>query len=341
MTFCLTLAILHAVFRLNVAQYNLVDTKTHIISRETNTLLTVPELNVRGQKLCEEERVPDIMEVKQELEDKGWVLIPGIKMKALLLQFGATTEDLNELESGSIHKDLPQDQQTRKYFRKIFCNKMILNTTNKDVFTANSNCITQIPRKEIATSDDIGTRYYLDASHRYRRNTVSTALARMNLVLSPDHHHHQDNLNTDHEVTINEQFVIRTTRTNAAVEVSPTPEGVHQDNTEISSVVLIGRYNITHGGESRLWNLKTPIGNYDEDLYQSGAMDKNLILNHPLKQPFETIYFNDRKMKHEARAVQGNGLLGNKVRDVIVNFIRKPTKDGQDVFLRREKLFHL
>ena len=49
---------------------------------------------------------------------------------------------------------------------------------------------------------------------------------------------------------------------------------------------IIGHHNITHGGESRLGNLKTPIGNYDEDLFQSRVMDKNLILNHHLTQQY-------------------------------------------------------
>ena len=80
---------------------------------------------------------------------------------------------------------------------------------------------------------------------------------------------------------------------------SPTPEGIHQDNTEISSVTLIGRYNVTSGGESRLWNLDTPTGNYNEDDFKVGKMNGNLILNHALKDPWETLFFNDRQLKHE------------------------------------------
>ena len=80
------------------------------------------------------------------------------------------------------------------------------------------------------------------------------------------------------------------------------------------------RYNVTEGGETRLWSLETPTGNYDEDDFRSGKMDENLILNHVLKDPWETVYFNDRKVKHEARAFSG----GEKsTRDVIVNFMRQ------------------
>ena len=93
------------------------------------------------------------------------------------------------------------------------------------------------------------------------------------------------------------------------------------------------RYNVTEGGETRLWSLETPTGNYDEDDFRSGKMDENLILNHVLKDPWETVYFNDRKVKHEARAFSGGDL---STRDVIVNFMRKPLKDGTDKKLRLE-----
>ena len=90
---------------------------------------------------------------------------------------------------------------------------------------------------------------------------------------------------------------------------------------------------MSQGGETRLWTLDTPTGNYDEDDFRSGKMDDNLILNHVLKDPWETVYFNDRKLKHEARAFSG----GKKsTRDVIVNFMRKPLKDGSDKKLRLE-----
>ena len=36
------------------------------------------------------------------------------------------------------------------------------------------------------------------------------------------------------------------------------------------------------------------LGNYDEDWFKSGAMNKYLILDHALEEPWEAIYFNDR-----------------------------------------------
>ena len=36
------------------------------------------------------------------------------------------------------------------------------------------------------------------------------------------------------------------------------------------------------------------LGNYDEDWFKSGAMNKYLLLDYALEDPWEAIYFNDR-----------------------------------------------
>ena len=158
---------------------------------------------------------------------------------------------------------------------------------------------------------------------QYARNSVSLAMARLNMIIAPKNHQPQDNLNIHSEITIDDQNLIRTSRHPGSGDVvSPTPEGRHQDNTEISGVTLIGRYNVTGGGETRLWDITAPRGNYDEAAFRRGEMDDKLILDHTLTQPWETVYFSDRRLKHEARAVTGEMSQGPWVRDVIVNFIR-------------------
>ena len=49
---------------------------------------------------------PNITQVKQSLETDGFVLIPGKDMKKLLIQHGASDDDMAVLESGYIHKHL-------------------------------------------------------------------------------------------------------------------------------------------------------------------------------------------------------------------------------------------
>ena len=158
--------------------------------------------------------------------------------------------------------------------------------------------------------------------HTYVRNTVSLAMARLNMNLAPEVHQPQENLVNNSTITIDDQLLIRTSKYPQEEDsISPTPEGRHQDNTEISSVTLIGRYNVTGGGETRLWDITAPTGNYDEEVFSRGEMDNKLLLNHALTEPWETVYLSDRKLKHEARAVTGEG-PGPWVRDVIVNFVR-------------------
>ena len=62
---------------------------------------------------------PNIKQIKQNLELHGFVLIPGKDMKKLLIQHGASEDDLAVLESGYIHKYLPIDQQPVMYHRLV------------------------------------------------------------------------------------------------------------------------------------------------------------------------------------------------------------------------------
>ena len=62
---------------------------------------------------------PNITQVKQSLETDGFVLIPGKDMKKLLIQHGASDDDMAVLESGYIHKHLPIDQEPAMYHRLV------------------------------------------------------------------------------------------------------------------------------------------------------------------------------------------------------------------------------
>jgi hypothetical protein len=89
--------------------------------------------------------------------------------------------------------------------------------------------------------------------------------------------------------------------------------------------------------------LHQPTGNYESsefgELEENPAIQvgdgfswDNCVFNKTLKQPWETIIFNDRKVKHEAREfVAENETYGHCHRDVIVNFLRKPLLDGSDM----------
>ena len=61
----------------------------------------------------------NITKIKDYLESNGFVLISGKDMKKLLIQHGASREDIAVLESGYIHKHLPPDQQPAMSHRLV------------------------------------------------------------------------------------------------------------------------------------------------------------------------------------------------------------------------------
>lgn len=306
--------------------------------------------NTDGAKQCLEQvtSISQLVDkISHELQMQHYSLIAGSTMRSLLKHFGAKEEDLKLMESGAVHQQLPQDQQSVMSHRQIAFHRMLLDTKAQEVSSANTHAYTQIYKEEIAS--DIqegvklfykrdGTRCHSMAPDVYAKGSLPRAMARLNSLLLPEVHQPQGNLDVTKSVTIDDQTLIRISKTDEMDDAySPTPEGIHQDNTEVSSVTLIGMHNVRFAAETRLWSLDTPIGNYDESKY--GSMKANLIRSHPLQEPWETVIFSDRKLKHESRALVSNG--GKATRDVIVNFIRKPLKDGTDVKLRQEQLVPL
>jgi len=144
----------------------------------------------------------------------------------------------------------------------------------------------------------------------YSTSTVSRSIGMVNRFLQPSSHHPQPNINQDSNVTINDQILIRINKDAENGDTSePTPEGVHQDGTELSSVTLIQRRNVVSGGESRIWSLDQPKGNYESVEFgkldtpaQNGFSWENCLFDKALESPWETVIFNDRMVKHEARA---------------------------------------
>eukprot|EP00984_Skeletonema_dohrnii_P028600 scaffold18653_cov142-Skeletonema_dohrnii-CCMP3373.AAC.2 len=217
---------------------------------------------------------------------------------------------------------------------------------------ARCESVTSLSDTEICS--DAGAKVYFERSgprrwnmppFQYANSSMPEAIALILDYLQPEKHNDQNGtINTGSNITINDQLLIRVNKTLDNQGVSePTPEGIHQDATEISSVTLIGRKNVARGRgcESRIWKLDQPIGNYDSQAF--GELDENsdlpvlegfswdnCLFNGALDSPWETIIFNDRKVKHEVRGFYPEDESKPSYRDVIVNFLRKPLSNGMD-----------
>ena len=142
---------------------------------------------------------------------------------------------------------------------------------------------------------------------------MPVALAEVQRLFLPDAHTPQHGVNAASPHVVTDQVLIKVTKTGDG-DQCPTPEGIHQDGSEVSAVTMIRRDRVTSGGETRLWSLDATTGNYCED-DECRAMhphlpekpDASLSLGTlTLKDPWETVLFNDRALKHEVEAFDGD-----------------------------------
>jgi hypothetical protein len=92
-----------------------------------------------------------------------------------------------------------------------------------------------------------GTREWNLPPPSYAQSSLPAALARVNTLLMSDWQHtDQPNLKQHQSTIINDQLLIKVNKLSDSEE-SPTPEGVHQDGTEVSSVTMIERKGVKVG----------------------------------------------------------------------------------------------
>lgn len=122
-----------------------------------------------------------------------------------------------------------------------------------------------------------------------------------------------------------------------------SPEGIHQDGGDVVLVVMMERYNVLSGAESRLYDLEVPLG-YHQDSEDALRLEHLL---HPqeetrftMAESLEAIMIVDQNLKHEAR---GELIPVNQderaYRNALTLHLRRPNNDGSDtVKMERAKL---
>ena len=180
---------------------------------------------------------------------------------------------------------------------------------------------------------------------------MPVALAEVQRLFLPDAHTPQHGVNAASPHVVTDQVLIKVTKTGDG-DQCPTPEGIHQDGSEVSAVTMIKRDRVTSGGETRLWSLDATTGNYCANLASTPSTRPTLLNSrageddecramHPhlperpdaslslgtltLKDPWETVLFNDRALKHEVEAFDGDRPCS---RCVIVGPAWKSTSDS-------------
>jgi len=281
-----------------------------------------------------------IAKINKELQSKHFAFIPGKTYRDWLCHFEALEPDLKLVEAGRIHCSMEKDPESAMHFRQLSIQRNLLVEAGngREVRQAGCPATQRFNPVEIASSSEegadieinrAGCRYWPVPSQQYSDGTVSLAMTRLMEMYIPDEFIGPENTNSESQTVIQDQLLIRINKHTDSYE-APTPEGVHQDGTNVTSVTLVGISNVTSGGESRIWPLSTPVGRYDDEMFEKeGSLfhNSNCLFNRALTEPWDTVIFNDRMVKHEARAFDG---CRPAYRDVILNDIRKPYLDGVD-----------
>ena len=90
------------------------------------------------------------LHLKETLNKKGFVRIPGAEFRALLRWKGAREEDLQLIESGAVHADVATDEGAMA-FRQSAAHRLV--ATGPATFVpAQRPAVTKIPAKEVASA---------------------------------------------------------------------------------------------------------------------------------------------------------------------------------------------
>ena len=184
-----------------------------------------------------------------------------VTFRSLLVWQGAEQEDLDKMEDGTFHDAVAKDAEASMAFRQIAFHRMIFGTECDQFQNADGPAVTQIDEGEIAS--DQGARISTKRSgiktwnmppESYALSSIPGALSRVNSIIMDFNKPHEPQARINHlsPSLILDQLLIKINKTTSAEE-SPTPEGVHQDGTEVSSITSIQRKGVESGGESLFW----------------------------------------------------------------------------------------
>jgi len=214
---------------------------------------------IRSPSFKDFPRFNELIQLREQLYQDNYLVISSNFMVELLMFFGASMEDLDKLKNGVFHNQAPADICRHMSFRKTFVHRMdILQKSHfcdfrDDRFEINcpqKHFYTEISKKEISDKIECegrlvntvrsGTRKWPKGSDDYQTSTIPYALSVVNSFFLPNVHQAVENLDMRSMKTIHGQAIVKVTKdSDLNREQQPTPEGVHQDTTEISSVLFI------------------------------------------------------------------------------------------------------
>jgi len=176
--------------------------------------------------------------------------------------FGATQEDLSSSKAGVTHSAMETDSEPAWHYRQISNQRNLLieeefqDCMSNHQFNEGKRTIRQAGcaaahrfKEQIVTN--FRYRYWPRPPKPYTNSSVTLATTRLMEMFIPEKFTDQSRTNIESKTVIQDQLLIRINNPVGNL-ASPTPEGIHQDGTQITIVTLVGVHNVTQLRESRL-----------------------------------------------------------------------------------------
>jgi len=280
--------------------------------------------------------------LRKNLRLDGWLHISSTQMVALLKHFGALVPDVRRVADPktSPHSELwfnePQlpwkkTQASRYILRKPY------ETSNFEGCDAKSTVVYEVSKEQVDFADywedsasSVRSWHTLPEWYGTETNSVYMAYQRLaHCLIDPAMPASPGCVDTS-DLYMSDHFCIRINKKPEDSSMAqPSPEGVHQDGSDIIMISFMNRENVDPStGQSRIWTMDQPSGPYPEEEFAS--IRHKCLTDMVMSEPFETLLAIDSLVKHEARSIKPVIKDLPCSRDVIVQWTRTARISGCD-----------
>ena len=272
--------------------------------------------------------MPDssVADLSRALARDSFAVVPANVVWPILANFGAFDAEAESLH-GLWDQAVPQQDEDGEpvYAHKgTLVTYYAMNTSDAEfnVRRSSSREATQIPGHSIEyidpTTKHKASYYRVHRSWPAAADTNSVIVAAQRLVFAL-----MANASAWHAPSEPPSGVYEAMMSAFRVRGDPGPEGVHQDDAELTVVMLVRRHNVARdSGASRVWSLDQPCGKPRAD---DAALPGRLLASTVLTERFDTLLVADRAVKHEVRPITtARAEAGEAERDVLTFEVRRP-----------------
>lgn len=280
--------------------------------------------------------------IRKELYDKSFTKIDSTKMIGVLMYFGASWGNIKRMvnRDTSPHSELTFTESHMPW-KKTHASRYVLYKDNYGQEFRGCSCDAPVMYEVEKTQVDFGellrnpptVRSWecLPMWYGTPTNSLYMAYQKLAYVLIDTSLPPAPNCEEDSPIYLSDHFALRITKKPGDSDMAqPSPEGVHQDGSDIIMMTLVNRNNCRpDSGGSRIWSMSQPTGPYQPKDFAS--FKHRCLEDHVMTNPFETILAIDSRVRHEARPIHPIDPSLPCSRDVIVHWTRSPKKSGCDV----------